>query len=366
MTLKNRLVRSATHDGMATEKGEVTDGQVDLYRTLAEGGVGLIVSGATAVHPGGASLHNMMWITDDSYIKGIRRLPTAVHEVNNGCQVILQLVHQGRQGLMPGFPVLAPSAVFDTFLQRTPRELTTDEIEEVIEAFAEAVRRAREAGFDGAQLHAAHEKLLSTFLSPHINRRNDAYGGSTENRVRILKDIFESAVDKVGRDFPILVKMNSDDYFPGGVDPAEAVEISKHLAIIGFAAIEVSGGTWEALTRSEEELGWKPVLIPESRVGINKKDKEAYFWANAREMAKAVDTPIILVGGIKSIDKIEEILDEGYISFCALCRPLIRQPDLPKRWLEGLGGETAECKSCNKCIVMADGLKCRAKKKSGD
>jgi len=362
MTLKNRLVRSATHDGMATENGEVTDAQVSLYETLAEGGVGLIISGAAAAHSSGASLHNMIRVTDDSCLKGIARLSRAVHDVNNDCKVFLQLVHQGRQALMPGYPVLAPSAVLDTFLRRTPRELTAAEIEEIIEAFAEGVRRTREAGFDGAQLHAAHEKLLSTFLSPHTNRRQDAYGGSTENRARILKEIFDRSVDKVGSDFPIIVKMNSDDCFPGGVDLQEAVRIAKYLDRTGFSAIEVSGGTWEALTRSEEDLGWKPVLIPESRVGINRKDKEAYFWANAREIAKEVDIPVILVGGIKSIDKIEEILEEGHISFCAMCRPLIRQPDLPNRWLKGIGSETAECKSCNKCIQLVGGLKCRTKK----
>jgi 2,4-dienoyl-CoA reductase-like NADH-dependent reductase (Old Yellow Enzyme family) len=363
--LKNRLVRSASHDGMATAKGVVTERQVELYRSLAEGGVGLIITGATAPHASGASLHNIMRLTDDSFIPSIRRLARAVHEVNNGCRIMLQLVHQGRQSYMPGYPVLAPSAVFDSFLQRTPRELTTAEIDEIVQAFAEGVRRAREAEFDGVQLHAAHEKLLSNFLSPHINCREDAYGGSTEKRVRILKEIFDSAVSRVGKDFPITIKINSDDCFPGGVDPQEAVEIARHLEKIGFSAIEVSGGIWEALTRSETELGWKPVLIPEARVGINRKEQEAYFWDNARQIARAVSVPVILVGGIKSIDKIEEILEEGSVSFCAMCRPLIRQPDLPNLWLRGGGGETATCISCNKCILTADGLRCRAKEKSG-
>jgi 2,4-dienoyl-CoA reductase-like NADH-dependent reductase (Old Yellow Enzyme family) len=237
--------------------------------------------------------------------------------------------------------------------------LTIEEIDEIIESFSEAIRRTREAEFDGVQLHAAHGWLLSSFLSPHTNHRTDRYGGSTEKRTRIMKEIHDRALRKAGGDFPIMVKMNTDDCFPGGIDQDEAVRIAEELARAGYSAIEASGGTWEALTRSEEELGWKPVLIPEARIGIKTRGQEAYFWETARKMKKKIDIPIILVGGIKSIDKIEEILEEGSVDFCAMARPLIRQPDLPNRWLKGTGSDTAECKSCNSCLPVGP-VKCKA------
>lgn len=357
--LKNRLVRSATFENMATEDGKVTNIQVELYRTLAQGGVGLIVTGHTAVHAGWSTLPHMTRISDDSYIPIVRAIARAVHDVGNDCKVVLQLNQMGRQSSHP----VAPSAVYDTFLRQTPRELTLDEIGEIIDCFSEAIRRAREAEFDAVQLHAAHGWLLSSFLSPHTNRRDDEYGGSIEKRARIIKEIYERATSKVGDGFPMMVKMNTDDCFPGGVDADEAVRIGEQIASIGYAAIETSGGTWEALTRTEEELGWKPVLIPEARVGIRSKEQEAYFWETAKKIKRKVNIPIILVGGIKSIDKIEDILKEGSVDFCSMSRPLIRQPDLPNRWLEGIGNQTAECRSCNSCLLMDEPLKCKCKEK---
>ncbi|MBW2060872.1 MAG: NADH:flavin oxidoreductase [Deltaproteobacteria bacterium] len=368
LALKNRLVRSATYEAAATEKGEVTDLQVDLYRNLAQGGVGLIITGHAAVHPKGVTGHNMTQIHDDSFISGVRRIAREVHDQGVDCKVLLQLSHPGRQQPRSGLEPVAPSPVFDALFQRTPRALTVEEIDEIIECFAQGVRRAQEAGFDGVQVHAAHGWLLSSFLSPRTNQREDQYGGSIENRTRILKEIYERARKKVDKNFPILIKMNTQDFLPGGVDIDEAAKIAEALAEIGFSALETSGGMWEAITRSEEELGWKPVPIPESRVGIKTKDQEAYFLAGAMEIKKKVDVPIILVGGIKSLDKIEEILAQGYADFCAMARPLIRQPDLPKLWLTGQGPETAECKSCNSCLPTDEGpTRCRVlKAESGE
>jgi 2,4-dienoyl-CoA reductase-like NADH-dependent reductase (Old Yellow Enzyme family) len=363
MKLKNRLVRSATFEAMATNDGKVTNIQVELYRTLAEGGVGLIITGHAAVHLRWSAGRHMTRISDDSFIPLVRRITRAVHEVGNNCRVVLQLTHFGRQCgiqcLKPLVEPVAPSAVYDTLFKRTPRELTSEEIDEIIECFSQAIHRARQAEFDGVQLHAAHGYLLSSFLSPHTNRREDQYGGSTQGRAMIMKEIYERATRKVGDDFPILVKINSDDFFPGGIDANEATRIAKELARIGYTAIEISGGTWEAITRSKEELGWKPVLLPESRVGIKTKEQEAYFWEAAKRIKKKVAIPVILVGGIKSIDKIEEILKEGSVDFCAMARPLIREPDLPNRWLQGMGSKTAKCKSCNACIPIDEPLKCK-------
>lgn len=391
LELKNRLVRSATFESAASPEGEVDGAMLDIHRGLAAGGVGLIVTGAMAVHPEVEMPHQVR-ISDDAFIPGLKRVSDAVHDAGTGCRVMVQLQMPGRQlpdpkntdrmlGLLPPTfltylkrrleagetldephgPVepIAPSAVYDALLERTPRELAVAEIEEIIDAFAEAIRRAREAGFDGAQLHAAHGWLLSSFLSPHTNQRQDSYGGSTANRARIVTEIVRRAHAKAGEDFPILVKMNTTDFLPDGTTPAEAAEIAQILAGGGVSAVEASGGMWEALTRTEQELGWKPALIPESRLGIRRPEQEGYFLDGAREIRRLVDVPVIAVGGFRSFARVEEALAAGDADLVALSRPLIRQPDLPRLWLEG-ASDRADCLSCSGCLPFGgEPLHCR-------
>lgn len=240
--------------------------------------------------------------------------------------------------------------------------MTIEEIEKIIESFAEAVRRAQEAGFDGVQLHAAHGYLLSSFLSPRTNQRKDQYGGSFENRIRITKDIYEQARKKVNEHFPILIKINSTDFLPNGMDLAEAIRVGRALSKVGFAAIEVSGGMWEAATRNQEELGWPPVILPESRTAIKTQDQEAYFLQGAKALKEETDTTIILVGGLRSFSKIEEVLTSKVADFVSISRPLIRQPNLPNLWLSGEGPDKAECVSCNACLPVSNAsIACRVK-----
>ena len=363
LEIKNRFVRSATWENAASESGHVTEPLLDIYRGLAKGGVGLIITSHSVVHPRGMTDPRMIWIADDSYTPSVRKLARAVHEAASDCRVMIQLTHSGRQPT-PGTGVepVGPSAAYDEFSKQTPREMTLGEIEEVIEAFAHAIRRAREAELDGVELHGAHGYLLSSFLSPRTNRRKDQYGGSVENRCRIVREIVERGHKEAGRDFPILIKMNTVDYLPGGVDIDEAKNVAECLNQIALAAFEMSGCTWETITRSEEELGFKPYSIPEARGDIKTKEQEAYFWQYAKEIRQVVNKPTILVGGIRSIGKVEEILEEGSIDFCAMCRPLVWEPDLPNRWLRGEGSETAACISCNKCIPEEGSLRCVFKK----
>jgi len=269
--LKNRLVRSATFESAASGNGEVTEDLVGIHRVLAEGGVGLIITGIMgvaekAITPGQAR------IDDDSFINGLKKIPEAVRRVGNDCKIIVQLNHPGRQipdpekrelfikylppawiKLMseqppagetsqephPEIEPVAPSPIFDELLQRIPRALSLEEVEELIDSFAAGIRRVQESGFDGVQLHAAHGWFLSSFLSPHTNHRQDKYGGSTENRVRIVTEIYERARKLVGDDFPILIKMNTTDFFPDGTDLEEAVKVSKLLSKTGFAALKL-------------------------------------------------------------------------------------------------------------------------------
>ncbi len=366
VSIKNRLVRAATFEQGATDKGEVTDFLVELYRALAKGGVGLIITGHAAVHPRGYGNPRMMRIADDTYLPGVSRIAKAVHGVGNDCKIFLQLNHAGRQQARPELSswAVAPSPVFDPLMQRTPRPLSVEEIEEIVECFALGVLRARQAGFDGVEIHSAHGWLISSFLSPHTNKREDAYGGNTENRLRILADIYSRSRRLVGDEFPIIVKMNTEDFMPGGMDVDESGRVAVLLEKIGFSALEMSGGMWTNLTRTEAELGWKPLPIPEARVDIRNKDQEAYFWTSAREIKKGVDLPLILVGGIRSPSKVEEILAEGSIDFCAMSRPFIREPDLPNRWRSQSPPKKATCTSCNACLPLPGRhLECRIEEK---
>ena len=395
LELKNRLVRSATYENAATGEGRVSDFLVNLYRNLARGGAALVLTGVTGVHASSTAPHAVMRADDDSCISGLARIPQAVHEVDPDCRVMLQLHHPGRQVIHPhdapklapfappawmayiqkhpeimaplpaAPPVVeptAPSAIHDAMFGRTPRALTLEEIEEVVEAFAQGVRRAQEAGFDGAQIHAAHGYLLSSFLSPLTNRREDRYGGSTGNRTRVVQDIYRRARAMVGEDFPLLIKMNTTDFLLGGIDQQEAIQVGRILAETGYDALEASGGMWEAITRGKEELGWPPVLLPEARTGIANRDQEAYFLPAAAMLKQETKTVTILVGGLRSLGRIEEIVKSKAVDFISLSRPLVRQPDLPNLWLSGKGPDKAECVSCNACLPMGNvPLACRAR-----
>ncbi|MGO9214093.1 MAG: NADH:flavin oxidoreductase [Syntrophales bacterium] len=394
LQVKNRLVRSATYENAATTGGEVSEFLVELYRNLAKGGVGLVITSLAGVYSKALPYHLSIRADEDSFIPSLKKIPRTVREVDSDCKVILQLAHPGRQVINPKdavklFPMLppamlayiqkhpeiltpteavheveptAPSAVYDVTYDRTPRALTTDEIGEIIDAFAEGIRRAQEAGFDGVQLHAAHGYLMSSFLSPRTNQREDQYGGSTENRTRIIKEIYQLARKKVGDRFPILIKMNTTDFLPGGIDLDEAVCVGEIVSEAGFAAIETSGGMSESLTRTKEELGWPPLLLAESRTGIKTKDQEGYFLPGAKAIKEKTNATIIAVGGFRSFSKIEEVLTSKAADFISLCRPLIQQPDLPNLWRSGEGPDKAECISCNACIpVGSDRLGCRVK-----
>ena len=395
LQIKNRLVRSATYENAATPEGEVSDNLISIYSALAKGGAGLIITGICGVYPKALAPHLMMRVDEDRFIPGLNRLSGAVHKAAPDSRIMLQLHHPGRQVMDPAMRArlasklapawvaafqkrpttatapeaaphiiepTAPSALHDTLFDRIPRALRLAEIEEIINAFAEGIRRAEEAGFDGVQLHAAHGWLLDCFLSPRTNRRDDIYGGSTENRTRIITEIFRRARKKVSADFPILIKFNSTDFLPGGIDPDEAVKVARILSETGFAALEVSGGMWETVTRSEKELGWPPVLLPESRTGIKSVDQEGYFLDNAQYVRKHVDAAVIAVGGFKSFSKIEKALTSKAADFISLSRPFIREPDLANRWRAGDGLDRAACISCNACLPLADEpLTCRAK-----
>jgi len=350
LEIKNRFIRSATYEHAASEDGRITDELIRIYKTLAKGGVGLIIPGMASVQQNGIGFPRQIEIDRDDLIPGLKKLTETIHEHGDGCKVAIQLSHCGRESMFLD-EVVAPSAIFEPTYNMTPKEMKIEDIEDTIKAFVEGARRAKEAGFDGIQLHSCHGFLLSGFLSPYTNRRTDEYGGNFENRMRIIDEIYKRTVELLGKDFSILIKINVDDYLEGGINLEESMKIAERLSKMGFSAIEISSTMWETATRTKEEIGWEtynPFCY--SRFDIDSKKKEAYHLPYAKEIKKIIDVPLILVGGIRSLSLIEEILENEDADFISLCRPLIREPDLPNKWLNGTGEDTCKCTSCNGCM----------------
>lgn len=334
--LKNRLVRSATYEKRADEDGFVTSELVEFYEELAKGGVGLIISGNVLVHTSGRSVPQQMCIHNDFYIDKLRRLTDAVHYL--GGKIVMQLVHGGRQSfpaLLGGKQPMAPSVVHDPSTKITPRSMDDREIWEIIEAFGDAARRSMYAGFDGVQLHGAHGYLISEFLSPHTNRRDDYWGGDEERRFHFVEEVYRAMRGEVDKNYPILIKMNADDFIEGGLCPEESARIAKRLEDAGVCAFEISGGMYES--------GGKTV-----RPDIDSPGQEAYFRPLAGLFKERLKTPVMLVGGMRSRQVMEDILSKGDADLISMSRPLIREPDLPVKMRDGK--EKADCISCNGCM----------------
>lgn len=352
MTLRNRIVRSATWEGMCEPDGRPTEKLKNLYGDLARGGVGLIVTGFAFVRPEGKQMPGKMGIHTDDFSEEYKKMARAVHDA--GGKIAVQIVHAGGQTNteMAGRQPLAPSAVEVPQFEEIPSELSKDEIGEIVTAFADGARRAREWGFDGVQLHGAHGYLINQFLSPLTNRRNDEYGGSIENRSRFLIEVYEKAREAVGDDFPVMIKLNGADNLDGGLEIGDGVYAAKLLSEAGIDAIEVSAGTPASGTKGP------------ARVKINKPEKEAYNLDPARQIKDSVDCPIMVVGGIRSWEIAQKTITEG-MDHVSVSRPLIREPGLPNRWSGGDRGP-AKCVSCNGCFkpgLKEGGIYCVAEKK---
>lgn len=357
--IKNRFVRSATFEGMATEDGYVTDKHLKLYKDLAVGGAGLIITGYAYVQENGRAFNKQTGVSKDDYIPGLNKIAEIVHNNGKDCKVALQIAHCGRQSRILE-NTIAPSALEEKLTRKVPREMTTKEIQDMINTFAQAIRRAKEAGFDAVQLHGAHGYIITQFLSPYINQRTDEYGGNIENRTRFLEEIYNRGVELVGKDFPIFIKMNAVDFVEGGTTLSESTIIAKRLEKIGYAAIEVSAGIWEVAKLKKKDLGWKPTFLPESRIFVGNMNEPAYNLPYAKEFKKVLDIPVILIGGINSLNLVEQILSNESADFVSFSRPLIREPDLPNRWMKGIGKQEVECIFCNGCLstTVSPGLTC--------
>lgn len=316
LTLENRLIRSATWEGLADEAGHVPGELYQVYEGLAKGGVGAIISGFTSVSDDDRYFGGMARLSNDGLIEGHKRLTDICHAENR--RVLVQL------------------ALGEYHRNIDIDDMTEADITAVIRLFVDAARRAEEADYDGVQIHAAHNFFLSRFISPAYNHRSDEYGGSAAGRGKIILDILRGVKD-AAPGLHVTMKINCSDFMPGGLTSAESLEICQLCADAGMDSIEVSGnGT----------------SVAGIRAGVN----EAYFKEFALALADAVSIPIILVGGHRSLESMESVLNEGKIEFLSLSRPLVREPDLPSRWQRG---DTApsKCVSCNMCY-QTPGHKC--------
>lgn len=342
MTLKNRFIRSATYDGVADERGHVTEELLRIYEDLAKGGVGTIVTGLTYVTDFEAVNRGQMGMYNDSFIEDYKRLTDAVHRHN--ANMIVQLVSVGSQTSAEGNEgkiMQGPSAVEDLRYKNTPREMTVEEILSLQNAFADAALRAKKAGFDGVQLHVAHGYILSRFLTPYYNRRTDQYGGSIENRARMIYETYQAIREKVGPAYPVLMKINCDDFMDQGMTFAECQTVCKELARLGIDAIEISGGS----PSSRPNEG--PARNPE---------QNSYFQTQAAAIAKEIQIPVIAVGGHREYQPLVDIVNQTAIEYVSLSRPLIRESNLINRWQSG-DLKRSKCASCNKCF-RDDGTVC--------
>jgi 2,4-dienoyl-CoA reductase-like NADH-dependent reductase (Old Yellow Enzyme family) len=335
MTLQNRFVRSATWEGMAGDNGAVTPKLIETMAVLAKGGVGLIISSHAYISPEGQAGPWQLGIYKDDLMEGLQKMTSSVHAA--GGKIVAQLAHAGCKAYV-SLGGLTPIVVSDfEGLMKSPRkEMTAIDIRNIVTAYADAAHRAKESGFDGVQIHAAHGYLLNQFLSPAFNKREDEYGGSVSNRARIILDVLQAVLKTTGKDFPVMVKMNSQDFIENGLTLADSLQTAQLLAKAGIDAIELSGG-----------MAASGKLSP-SRSGINSEDKEAYFREEARAFKREIPVPLILVGGVRSLEVAESLIEEGVADYISMSRPFIREPGLINRWKAG-DRRKAACLSDNLC-----------------
>ena len=340
MELKNRFVRSATWEGLADPDGSCNSQITDLMVELAKGQVGLIISSHAYVNPSGQAGIRQLGIDNDTLIDSYKEMVEKIH--CEGSKVIMQISHAGCRA-----PIqftrnrsCGPSSLQVEGLNCT--EFSLEEIAKITGNFKNAAVRAKKAGFDGVQIHAAHGYLLSQFLSPVFNKRIDLYGGHIKNRTRLILDIIKAIRNELGQQFAVLVKINSEDYTEGGLQISDMLKIAAMLETAGIDAIELSGSL--SLERSQYKSVRKGRILSAK--------EEAYYREAARLFKEKIMTPLILVGGIRSYKIAKELVEKEQVDYISLSRPLIREPLLVKNWELTRTGKT-KCVSCNQCLVMA-------------
>lgn len=365
--IKNRFVKSATYESMSRPDGVVTEQLITMYKLLAKSDVGLIIPGFMNVHPYGKAMPFQTGIYSDAMIPGLRRLTDTVHEY--GSKIFFQLAHAGMQTSKEvlGRTPMGPSGTRrDPVYLFKPARMTQDDIRTAIRAFSDAAQRAAEAGADGVQIHAAHGYLISQFLSPFLNDRDDEWGGTDENRFRLMREVLLAVRKALPPDMPVIVKINVNDFAPkDGVKPelakkycawlaalkVDGIEISCSLPVYSFMNMVRGDVPVRELTRAfplwKRPVAWVITKRLEGKYNL----EEGYNLEGAKIIRSATGSiPLIVVGGMRSLNFMENHLLDGTLDFISMARPFIREPDLVKRFKQGKA-VAASCVSCNQCFA---------------
>lgn len=365
LSLRNRLIRAGCFEGMSQE-GQVTDQLIDHHRQVAAGGVAMTTVAYAAVDYDGRSFGHELWLREE-VLPGLRRLTDAVHR--EGAAASIQLVHCGffASPAVIGRKPLGASRKLCTFRMSVCEAMSREDIAEKTQAFAGAARLAREAGFDAVEVHGGHGYLLSQFLSPWTNRRRDEYGGSLGNRLRFPAAVVGSIRRALGPEFPVLVKLNQSDGFPGGLEIEEALEAARGLEREGASAVIPSCGftartplymlrghvpTREMADNQQDPL-MRLSLRLFGRLFVQRYPFEPMFLREgARRFREALGIPVIYIGGVLSLQQAEGLVAEGF-PFVQVGRATIRDPELVNRLAAGELDES-DCDQCNRCIAAMD------------
>ncbi|WP_435583003.1 NADH:flavin oxidoreductase [Amycolatopsis thermoflava] len=366
--LRNRIIKAATFEG-ATPDALVTDRLIEFHRRPARGGVGMTTVAYCAVSPEGRTDRHQIWMHEEA-LPGLRRLTDAVHA--EGAAVSAQIGHAGpvANAASNRLPALAPGRFPNPLGMRMTRAATVDDLARVVRAHASAARFAVEAGFDAVEIHFGHNYLVSSFLSPRLNRRRDSYGGSLANRARLALEVARAVRDEVGSRIAMTAKLNMDDGVPGGFWLDESVQVARWLEADGTVdALELTAGssllnpmylfTGDAPVREFAAAFPQPVRAGIRAVGgaflKSYPFQEAYLLDRARQFRAAVELPLILLGGITRLETMERAMAEGF-QFVAMARALLREPDLPLRLR---AGARSLCVHCNRCMpTIYRGTRC--------
>jgi 2,4-dienoyl-CoA reductase-like NADH-dependent reductase (Old Yellow Enzyme family) len=349
---RNRIVRAGTSETMAMPDGAVSEQLIGLYGTLGANDVGAIVTGHLFCHDRGRYARRQTGIHDESMLPGLSRLAAAVHDA--GGVILAQVAHAGSQSRAPQVEPLAPSAIPNALTGRSVPAGSETEIRDAIAAFAAAARRAIGAGFDGVHIHGANGYLISEFLSPLTNKRDDAWGGDAERRARFAVEVVRAVRANVPRDRALTMKLGLVDAPPGGLGLDESAAVAAQLAAEGLDALELSCGVMRAPTDSARQY----VAVDRRRAAADlllhrllaDPVPEAYFVPWARRVREHVNVPLIAVGGMRRVETMEQILAARDADFIAMARPFIREPDIARQIARGRTGRV-DCTSCNICLM---------------
>ena len=322
-TIKNRFFKSAMSEGMGTRDFQPKKNIATLYKRWAEGGTGLIITGNIMVDPKGTAEPGNIVFDKNSNMEILK--DWAKQGQQHGAKVMVQLNHPGKQAPKTiAKETVAPSAVpLGNGLNKlfsTPRALTTSEVEELVQKFVTSAKVAKEAGFSGVQIHAAHGYLISQFLSPHDNRRTDKYGGSLENRMRFLKEIYLGMREELGKNFTIGIKINSTDFKEDGLTEEDSLKTIIELANLGLDFVEISGGTYE-----------RPAMMG----ATSKSTNQVFFAEYSKKLKQKIEIPVVVTGGIRSINAMNTLLNDNTTDFIGIARPLTIDPNIPNKIKQG-------------------------------